>query len=99
MLHKCSMKSYLATLTDKANEYDVSLLKAFKQASIPTSTYYRAQSSGQIRYETALRVFNAIEKLHVLQQAREHTQRLRASGANVNRRSVRAKFKPRIVSS
>lgn len=93
------MKSYLTTLTDKANEYNVSLLKAFKQASIPTSTYYRAQSSGQIRYETALRVFNAIEKLHVLQQAREHTQRLRASGKNINRRTVRAKFKPRVVSS
>jgi hypothetical protein len=93
------MKSYLTTLTEQADSYDVSLLKAFKHASIPTSTYYRAQLSGQIRYETALRVFNAIEKLHVLQQAREHTQGLRASSQRVNRRSVRAKFKPRVVSS
>ena len=93
------MKSYLKTIQDEAAEANVPLLKAFKQAEIPTSTYYRTvKGDTEIRYETALRVHHAIEKLYLLQQARDYTQRLRADGKHVNRRSVRAKFKPRKAS-
>lgn len=93
------MKSYLKTIQDEAAEANVPLLKAFKQAEIPTSTYYRTVNGDtEIRYETALRVHHAIERLHLLQQARDYTQRLRADGKHVNRRSVRAKFKPRKAS-
>tara|TARA_R110002153_G_scaffold57854_1_gene158906 strand:- start:546 stop:830 length:285 start_codon:yes stop_codon:yes gene_type:complete len=93
------MKSYLKTIQDEAAAANVPLLKAFKQAEIPTSTYYRTvKGDTEIRYETALRVHHAIEKLYLLQQARDYTKGLRADGKHVNRRSVRAKFKPRKAS-
>lgn len=90
------MKSYLQIIQANAEKHSVSLLTAFKKANIPTSTYYRTiNGDTEIRYETALKVVNAIEELYLLQQAREHTQRLRKAGKNVNRRSIRAEFKPR----
>ena len=94
------MKSYLQTIKDEAAEANVPLLKAFKQAEIKTSTYYRTvNGDSEIRYETALRVHHAIERLYLLQQARDYTKGLRADGKHVNRRSVRAKFKPRKTGS
>lgn len=88
------MKSYLQTIQDKAEEANVSLLKAFKWAEIPTSTYYRTiNGETEIRYETALKVVHAIEKLHLLQQARDYTEGLRAAGQRVDGRTLRAKFK------
>jgi predicted transcriptional regulator len=94
------MKSYLQTIKDEAAEANVPLLKAFKQAEIQTSTYYRTvNGDSEIRYETALRVHHAIERLYLLQQARDYTKGLRADGKHVNRRSVRAKFKPRKTGS
>jgi predicted transcriptional regulator len=94
------MKSYLQYITDKAEEANVSLLKAFKWADIPTSTYYRTiNGATEIRYETALRVVNAIEKLHLLQQAREYTEGLRSAGKNVDGRTLKAKFKSGSFSS
>jgi len=93
------MKSYLKHLQDRAEETDISLLTSFKRASVPTSTYYRSiNGDTELRYDTAVKVINAIEELHSIQQAREHTERLRASGKDINRRSVRAKFKPRSIS-
>ena len=90
------MKSYLKTIQDEAAAANVPLLKAFKQAEIPTSTYYRTvKGDTEIRYETALRVHHAIEKLYLLQQARDYTKRLRADGKPVNRRSIKARVKPR----
>ena len=94
------MKSYLQYITDTAKGYNISLLTAFKVADIPTSTYYRAINKvTELRYDTAVKVINAIERLHAIQQACEYTKGLRASGKDVDRRSVRAKFKPRIISS
>jgi predicted transcriptional regulator len=94
------MKSYLEYLQDRAKETSISLLLSFKRASVPTSTYYRTiNGDTELRYDTAVKVINAIEELHSIQQAREHTERLRASGKDINRRSVRAKFKPRSISS
>jgi len=93
------MKAYLDIIKQKADEVGVSLLKAFKSANIPTSTYYRTiNGDTELRYETALRVNNAIQKLHEIQQAREHTQRLREAGQDVNRRSVLARIKSRKTS-
>ena len=93
------MKAYLDTIKQTSDELDVRLLRAFKHAGIPTSTYYRAiNGETELRYETAVKVFNAINELHSIQQAREHSQRLREAGEDANRRSIRARFKPRKVS-
>jgi predicted transcriptional regulator len=92
------MKSYITILKERAAECGLPLLKAFKQADIPTSTYYRTiQEKTELRHETAAKVMQAIENLHALQQARSHTEELRRSGIAVNRRTIRAKFKPRSI--
>lgn len=92
------MKSYLAIVTEQALQKGLTLLQAFKGANIPTSTYYRAVNGvTELRYETALKVANSIEKLYSLQQASDYTKSLRRTGAKVNRRAIRAKFKPRSV--
>lgn len=92
------MKSYLIILTEQAQQKGLTLLQAFKGADIPTSTYYRAVNGvTELRHETAVKVMNSIEKLHSLQQARNYTNSLRADGKTVNRRTIRAKFKPRSV--
>jgi predicted transcriptional regulator len=94
------MKSYLKFITEQADEVNIPLLAAFKEAKIQTSTYYRAiNGDTEIRYETALRVHHAIKGLHLLQQAREYTKRLRADGKHVDKRKVKAKLKPRQISS
>lgn len=94
------MKSYLQLIQDRAEACNVPLLRAFKSAEIPTSTYYRTiNGATELRHETATKVMESIEKLYALQQAREHTARLREAGESVNRRSIRAKFKPRSTGS
>jgi len=92
------MKSYLNILKEKADECGLSLLTAFKEAGIPTSTYYRTVNADtELRHETSVRVMNAIEKLYALQQARIHSEELRGTGAKINNRTIRAKFKPRSI--
>lgn len=94
------MKSYLTLLEERSEEVGVPLLKAFKSADIPTSTYYRTINGvTELRYETARKAMKELEKLHALQQAREHTRQLRESGEGIDRRKVRAKFKPRSTSA
>jgi predicted transcriptional regulator len=78
----------------------VPLLKAFKSADIPTSTYYRTINGvTELRHDTAVKVMKAIEKLHALQQAREYSERLRRDGKQPNIGSLRARFKPRSTGS
>lgn len=90
------MKSYLEILEDKAAEYDIPLLSAFKSADIPTSTFYRTiNGKTELRHDTARKVMKALEKLHALEQAREYTKQLRESGERVDISQIRAKFKPR----
>ena len=90
------MKSYLQTLEELSAETGIELLKAFKAASIPTSTFYRTINGvTELRYETARKAMKELEKLHALQQAREYTRQLRESGGTVDTRKVRAAFKPR----
>ena len=94
------MKAYLDIIKQSADDYDISLLKAFKFAGVPTSTYYRTiNGDTELRYETALKVSNAVHDLHAIQQAREHTKRLREAGEDVNRRSIRARIKSRETST
>lgn len=94
------MKSYLEILKDKAAEYDIPLLQAFKSASIPTSTFYRTiNGETELRHDTARRVMKSLEKLHALEAAREYTRQLRESGGRVDRRKIRAQFKPRSTST
>ena len=90
------MKSYLELLKEMSAETGIELLRAFKNASIPTSTFYRTINGvTELRYETARKAMKELEKLHALEQAREHTRELRESGARTDRRKVRKKFKPR----
>jgi len=94
------MKSYLQSLKDRAEETDMSLLKAFKQAGIPTSTYYRTINlKTELRYLTAIKVMTKIEKLYALKKARDYTRELRESGERVDTRKIRARFKPRSLGS
>lgn len=94
------MKSYLQIIQEEAERCGIDLLKAFKAASIPTSTYYRTiHGATELRHETAAKVMKAIAKIHSLQQAREYTEGLRASGAKPNIGQIRAKFKPRSIGS
>jgi predicted transcriptional regulator len=90
------MKSYLQLLEEMSAETGIPLLKAFKAASVPTSTYYRTiKGVTELRFGTARKAMKALEKLHALQQAREYTRQLRESGGSVDTRKIRAKFKPR----
>jgi predicted transcriptional regulator len=94
------MKSYLEQLKEMSAETGVELLHAFKNASIPTSTFYRSINNvTELRYETARKVMKELEKLHALQQARHHTRELRESGARTDRRKIRKEFKPRSTSA
>lgn len=94
------MKSYLQTLEELSAETGIELLKAFKAASIPTSTFYRTINGvTELRYETARKAMKELEKLHALQQAREHTRELRNSGRRIDKRTIRAEFKPRGTST
>ena len=94
------MKSYLQIIQEEAEQYGITLLKAFKAADIPTSTYYRTiNGATELRHKTATRVMQAIAKVHALQQARQHTEELRESGGRINISTARAKFKSRISGS
>jgi|TARA_R100001460_G_scaffold27510_1_gene55360 DNA-binding LacI/PurR family transcriptional regulator len=93
------MKSYLQLVSDKAVKADVKLEDAFDKAGASHTTYWRTKNNRtEMKYDTALRVFNAIEELYQIQQGREYSQRLRETNQTVNRRSIRSRFKPRIVS-
>lgn len=90
------MKSYLQILQEKSQEYGIPLLDAFKEAGVPTSTFYRTiNGTTELRHMTARKAMKQLEKLHALQRARQHTKKLRNSGTGTDRRKVRAEFKPR----
>ena len=93
------MKSYLQLVSDKAYKANIKLEDAFDKAGASQTTYWRTKNNRtELKYDTALRVFNAIEELYQIQQGREYSQRLRETNQTVNRRSIRSRFKPRIVS-
>jgi predicted transcriptional regulator len=61
------MLSYMEQLIKASTECNVSILKAFRMANVPTSTYYRTIAGGDLRLSTAKKVLNAI-RLHALQR-------------------------------
>ena len=90
------MDNYLLTLRKKAEASEVSLLEAFKCADIPTSTYYRnINEVVEMSYSTAKKVYDAIEHLCSLYDARDYSEELRKNGKRVNPRTIRARIKPR----
>lgn len=54
------MKTYMQQLISAAQDNNMSILKAFEQANVPTSTYYRTIHGGDLRYSTARKVWDAI---------------------------------------
>ena len=93
------MKSYLQLVSDKAYKANIKLEDAFDKAGASSTTYWRAKNNKtELKYDTALRVFNAIEELYQIQQGREYSKRLRETDQRVSRSSIRSRFKPRIIS-
>lgn len=94
------MKSYLKQLQELSKEYKIPLIKAFEQAYIPSSTYYRTMKGNKdMRYETALKVHHVLERLHLLQQTIDDPKRLRGHGTKANRRKVYPRLKSRSTGS
>ena len=62
------MTSYFETLKTAAIQRGIDLRLAFDHASLPSSTFYRAQKRNDMRYSTACRVMKAIEKLYTLEK-------------------------------
>lgn len=54
------MKSYLSQLQAAAAPTGIDLLQFFKQAGVPTSTYYRAIQGQDMRLSTAQKVEDAV---------------------------------------
>lgn len=62
------MISYFEILQTAATQRDIDLRLAFDHAHLPSSTFYRAQKRNDMRFATACRVMNAIEKLYTLEK-------------------------------
>lgn len=93
------MKSYLQLVSDKAYKANIKLEDAFDKAGASHTTYWRTKNNRtELKYDTALRIFNAIEELYQIQQGREYSKRLRETDQRVSRSSIRSRFKPRIIS-
>ena len=91
-----AMKAYLETVQEKARENKIDLLKAFKVAQIPTSTYYRTiNGETEMRFDTACKVLDAIDEQIRRDKAAQYTKQLRASGQDISRSKARQGVKPR----
>ena len=63
------MRSYFAQLKTHCLETDVDLKRAFDVANVPSSTYYRAKKRNDMRYATAMKVFDAINRIYASETA------------------------------
>jgi predicted transcriptional regulator len=54
------MKTYLQQLQEISSPTGLNLIQFFKQAGVPTSTYYRASHGQDMRLSTAMKVEDAI---------------------------------------
>lgn len=54
------LKSYLDQLEVLADSQDIGLKQAFLRAGVPDSTYYRVMNGQDLRFDTALKIANAI---------------------------------------
>lgn len=69
------METYLNTLKHRAEALNVPLLTAFKQAGVPTSTYYRAvNGKTELRHDTAEKVMRSLDELNTVQQANHNPE-------------------------
>ena len=49
-------------LLERAQSMDIDLLTAFKQAGVPTSTFYRTvNGTTELRYDTAYKIYKAMD--------------------------------------
>jgi len=55
----------------KMTRLRIPLHRVFIKAGIPTSTYYRTVHGTELKYKTALKVFNEIDRLAKLQEKRD----------------------------
>lgn len=70
------MKTYLDTIRSEAKKKKVDLASAFIEADIPTSTFYRTiNETTELRYDTAIRVLNAIDRLFIKDRAAVHAKK------------------------
>ena len=65
--HIVNMLTYMDQLIEQSTHASVRLKDAFACAGVPDSTFYRARMGKDLRYETASKVSEAIEKLSALQ--------------------------------
>ena len=78
------MKSYLDTIKEHAASRNVEVKEAFRVADLPTSTYYRTiNNTTELRYETALKIFNAVDE-----KLKRDKHRERNKSVNINRKRV-----------
>jgi predicted transcriptional regulator len=66
------MDSYFKQLKSQCKQWDIDLRTAFVLAGIPTSTFYRAQKRNDMRFETALKVLDAVNRIHASQATSQH---------------------------
>jgi|TARA_R100001480_G_scaffold35266_1_gene47245 predicted transcriptional regulator len=66
------MESYFETLNTLCNQKHINLRSAFMAADIPTSTFYRAKQRNDMRFDTALKVLDAINRIYALKTASDH---------------------------
>tara|TARA_Y100000768_G_C23693244_1_gene547875 strand:+ start:345 stop:608 length:264 start_codon:yes stop_codon:yes gene_type:complete len=62
LCYRFIMKSYTDVLKELSEEYNINLKKAFVEAGIPTSTFYRAMYGQDLRFTTAKKVYDCIRK-------------------------------------
>jgi len=66
------MKSYYEQLNTLCNQRHINLRTAFVAADIPTSTFYRAKQRNDMRFDTAVKVLDAINRIYALKTASDH---------------------------
>jgi predicted transcriptional regulator len=76
----------------------IELLHAFKEADIPTSTYYRTmRGETELRHATAAKVMVAIERLKQIRAAYLAANKLRKYGRKLDRRKIPKAAKSRSI--
>lgn len=74
------------------------MLKGFKWAEIPDSTYYRTINlKTELSHATAMRVAQAVENHTCLERIKSDVRKLRNAGKPVEMRTLKARHKPRIA--
>ncbi len=63
------MRTYFEQLQYVARSSGIDLMLAFKNAGVPTSTYYRSSARNDMRYKTAIKVMNGIQNLQASKSA------------------------------